>query len=150
MGRASGAPAGDIEPPSQPSGEPPPAPTLRALIERLQPALLEVVSAPRGLDVPVSDPLLLDVSEPLPPADGVVVLALGVDSDRGRVSVVRQAADAGAVAVVVKLPGAAGDDLRAAAEDAGLLHPDEAAVLYLQQRLFCHEVRRRLRMPRLH
>ena len=36
------------------------------------------------------------------------------------------------------------------AEDAGLLHPDEAAVLYLQQRLFCHEVRRRLRMPRLH
>jgi len=36
------------------------------------------------------------------------------------------------------------------AEEAGLLHPDEAAVLYLQQRLFCHEVRKRLRAPRLH
>lgn len=37
-----------------------------------------------------------------------------------------------------------------AAEDAGLLHPDEAAVLYLQQRLFCHEVRKRLKVSRLH
>jgi len=36
------------------------------------------------------------------------------------------------------------------AEDAGLLHPDEAAVLYLQQRLFCREVRKRLKAPRLH
>jgi len=36
------------------------------------------------------------------------------------------------------------------AETAGLPHPDEAAVLYLQQRLFCHEVRRRLRVSRLH
>jgi hypothetical protein len=117
---------------------------LRALIERLQPALLEVVSAPRGLDLPVSDPLLLDVSEPLPPADGVVVLALGVDSDRGRVSVVRQAADAGAVAVVVKLPGAAGDDLRAAAEDAGvalLAVPQELAWGHLYTLLLTAAVR---------
>ncbi|HVI87246.1 MAG TPA: hypothetical protein VM659_03035 [Dongiaceae bacterium] len=36
------------------------------------------------------------------------------------------------------------------AEAAGLINPDEAAVLYLQQRLFCHEVRRRLHVSRLH
>jgi hypothetical protein len=43
-----------------------------------------------------------------------------VDSDRGRVAVLRQAADAGATAVVVKLPGECSNELRAAAEDAGV------------------------------
>jgi hypothetical protein len=128
----------------RPNAEPPPAPTLRALIERLQPALLEVVAAPHGLDVPVSDPLLLDVSESLPPADDAVVLALGVDSDRGRVAVVRQSADAGAAAVVVKLPGEAGPELRAAAEDAGvalLTAPQELAWGHLYTLLLTAAVR---------
>jgi hypothetical protein len=100
--------------------EPAIAPTLRALIERLQPTLLDVVAAPRGLDVAVSDPVLLDPSEALPAGEDAIVLALGVDSDRGRISVVRQAADARAAAVVMKLPGEAASELRAAAEDAGI------------------------------
>lgn len=105
--------------PASPS-EPTATPTLRSLIERLQPAVLDVVASPRGLDVAVADPVLLDPAETLPVSDDAIVLALGADSDRGRVAVVRQAADAGAAAVVLKLPGEAAAELRAAADDAGV------------------------------
>ncbi|HVV74861.1 MAG TPA: helix-turn-helix domain-containing protein [Mycobacteriales bacterium] len=124
--------------------EPAPAPTLRALIERLQPAVVEVVAAPRGLDVAVSDPVLLDPAEPLSAGADAIVLALGVDSDRGRVAVVRQAADARAAAVVVKLPGEVGSELRAAAEDAGvavLAAPPELAWGHLYTLLLTASVR---------
>ena len=58
--------------------------TLRALIERLHPAVLDVLVAPVGLDREVGDPVILDpVEESLPPADSVV-LAVGVDSPRAQ------------------------------------------------------------------
>ena len=108
--RASAAPPA-VEPVSS---------TLRALIERLHPALLDVVAAPRGLDVEVGDPVLLDPAESLPPTEGGVVLAIGLDTDRARVALMRQAADAGAAAVVVKLATPADESVRVAAEDTGV------------------------------
>jgi len=94
--------------------------TLRTLIERLHPAVLDVATAPRGLDVAVGDPLIVDPAEPATvPADGVA-LAVGVDSDRSRVELLRRLGDSEAAAVVVKQSGVVSDAVVAAAADAGV------------------------------
>jgi hypothetical protein len=94
--------------------------TLRALVERLHPAVLDVVAAPHGLDLDVGDPVILDPSEPVPAALDGIVLAVGVDNDRSRSALLRQVADAGAVAVIIKNAGPVDDGVRAAADDAGV------------------------------
>ncbi|MDQ1697620.1 MAG: hypothetical protein QOJ03_2973 [Frankiaceae bacterium] len=94
--------------------------TLRVLVERLHPAVLDVVAAPRGLDLDVGDAFILDPAEPLPGVRDGIVLAIGVDSDRARLALLRGLADSGAAGVIVKHAGALGDDVVAAAEDVGL------------------------------
>lgn len=95
--------------------------TLRLLVERLHPAVLDVVAAPRGLDVDVGDPVVLDPVEPMEavPPNGVV-LAVGLDSDRARVALLRDLADRGAAAAVIKSTGPVDESVRAAAADTGV------------------------------
>lgn len=94
--------------------------SLRALVDRLHPAVLDFVAAPRGLDIGIGDTLILDPSESLPSAPGAVVLAVGVDTDRARVALLRQLADAGAAVAIVKIDEPPDAVVRAAAEETGV------------------------------
>jgi len=94
--------------------------TLRLLVERLHPAVLDVVTAPRGLDVEVGDPVVLDPAEPLDAAPNSVVLAVGLDSDRARIALLRALADAGAAVAVIKQSGPVEESVREAAADSGV------------------------------
>src|SRR5437763_2389053 len=78
---------------------------LRTLIERLHPALFELVTAPRGLDVDVGEPVILDPAEPAVATADALILAVGVDTDRARAALMRGLADSGAAAVIVKHVG---------------------------------------------
>ena len=94
--------------------------TLRLLVERLHPAVLDVVVAPRGLDVEVGDPVVLDPAEPLDAAPNSVVLAVGLDSDRARIALLRALADSGVAVAVIKQSGPVEESVRAAAADSGV------------------------------
>ena len=97
--------------------------TLRALIERLHPAVLDVLVAPVGLEREVGDPVILDpVDETLPPADSVV-LAVGVDSPRAQAALLDRLVDAHVAAVVLKHAGELSDVV------ADVAHAAEVAVL---------------------
>jgi len=93
--------------------------TLRTLIERLHPALFELVTAPRGIDVDVGDPVILDPSEPTPEAADAIVLAVGIDGDRSRSALLRRLAGS-AAAVVFKHVGALDASVATDADDAGV------------------------------
>src|SRR4051812_8972558 len=93
--------------------------TLGTLIERLQPAVLDVAVAPNGLDVTVGAPVIVDPAESSASA-GAVALAVGVDSDRERIAMLRRLGEGGAAAAVVKQSGAVSDAVLAAAADAGV------------------------------
>ena len=94
--------------------------TLRTLIERLHPAVLDVAVAPGGLDVSVSDPVIVDPAEPSTPPAGAVALAVGIDSDRARITMLRRLGETGAAAAVVKQAGAVSDAVLSAADEAGV------------------------------
>jgi sugar diacid utilization regulator len=94
--------------------------TLRSLVERLHPAVLDVVAAPHGLDVPVGDPVIVDPVEQATVPPGAVAVAVGVDSDRERVALLRRLGSARASAVVLKLTGTPDDGLLEAAAEAGI------------------------------
>jgi DNA-binding PucR family transcriptional regulator len=104
----------------KPPADEPARRTLRVLVERLHPAVLDVVTAPRGLDLDVADPVILDPAEPMPAVTDAVVLAVGVDTDRARLALVNRLAEAGAVAVIVKHDGALAEEVVATADEAGL------------------------------
>jgi DNA-binding PucR family transcriptional regulator len=94
--------------------------TLRTLIERLHPAVLDVAAAPGGLDVVVADPVIVDPAEPSVVAADAVALAVGVDTDRARITLLRRLGESGAAAAVVKQAGAVDDAVLAAAADVGV------------------------------
>ena len=94
--------------------------TLRLLVERLHPAVIDVVTAPRGLDVEVGDPVVLDSAEPLEAGPHSVVLAVGLDSDLARIALLRQLADLGAAAAVIKHSGPVDEAVRSAAAETGV------------------------------
>lgn|GEM_PF-138634 len=109
-------------PPSRASGPRAPGPgapgvPLRQLLLALGDALVELQTAPAGLDVPVRGLALLDPEDPPGAAPGDLVLAIGV---RGRAALpaVRAAGRAHSAGVVVRAP--TDDTLRDAAEDAGV------------------------------
>lgn len=88
--------------------EPPRPHTLREMLEDLGPQLLEVCSAPAGLDVVVGRPVVHDPHDASGVQDGDVVLAVGVaGTGREAAGVVEDAAASGAAAVVLKLDGSA-------------------------------------------
>lgn len=78
---------------------------LELLVERLHPAVLDVVAAPLGLAVATGNPAILDPTDPDPPEPGAVVLAVGVDDGYGRVDLLRRLAPAGVAAVVFRQTG---------------------------------------------
>jgi hypothetical protein len=94
--------------------------SLRTLIERLHPAVFELVTAPRGLDVMVGDPVILDPAEQPSAAPDALVLAVGVDTDRARAGLLRQLAGTGVAAAVMKHTGTLDESVGAAARAAGV------------------------------
>jgi hypothetical protein len=96
-----------------------PGATLEVLLERLNPAVLDVVAAPLGLQAPIGHPAILDLAEPASPEPGTVVLAVGVEDPYARVELVRRLAGAGVAAVVFRHTGDADPALLRAADDTG-------------------------------
>src|SRR5436190_22307721 len=94
--------------------------TLGDLVERLHPAVLSVLAAPKGLDVPVSEAVIYDDADQTASPTDAVVLAVGVVSDRDRVALLRRLGDDGAAAAVVKLDDAPSVALKAASEETGV------------------------------
>ena len=77
--------------------------TLRALLENLGRDVIQVATAPRGLDVLVGEPVIYDAVELSAISRDAVVLAVGVRLGTARGDqLVEAAAQAGAAAVVVK------------------------------------------------
>ena len=93
--------------------------TLELLLERLNPAVLDVVAAPLGLQVPIGGPAILDLADPAAPEPGAVVLAVGVEDPYARVELVRRLAPAGVAALVFRHTGEADPALLRAADDTG-------------------------------
>jgi hypothetical protein len=109
----------------------PSTPTLGAVVEALGAGVVRVRAAPRGLDVPVGEPVVHDpVGEPVA-GPGDVVLAVGVDPAlRSAVDVVGRYGECGACAVLVRCDDDPPAGLVAAAEEAGvalLVAPSGAA-----------------------
>src|SRR5436305_5118261 len=94
--------------------------TLRTLIERLHPALFELVAAPRGLDVAVADPVILDPTDGPVAGAGAIVLAVGTDTDRALASLSRALGSRDVTAVVVKRAEPLDESVVAAAGEAGV------------------------------
>jgi hypothetical protein len=94
--------------------------TLGLLVERLHPAVVDVLAAPRGMGAAIAEPVILDPadSRSLPPDS--VVLAVGVEGTRAGVALVQALADQRVAAVVVKQHGQPDAQLVAAADAAGI------------------------------
>ena len=96
--------------------------TVGELVETVGVGVVEVVAAPRGLDIPITDTVIYDPDEDTVAREGDIVLAVGIDVSRaeGR-ALLRGAGEAGAAAVVVKLRSDAQHSAAVgAAEDAGV------------------------------
>jgi PucR-like helix-turn-helix protein/diguanylate cyclase with GGDEF domain len=94
---------------------------LSNLIEALGQGLLDVVVAPQGLDLTVTDPVIFDPTVGQPIHEGELILGVGLtcDSEAARDLVVAAGRDH-AGAVVLRGGEAATDEIRATAEAAGV------------------------------
>src|ERR1700728_3227680 len=103
-------------------------PVLGQILDALGPSPLHLATAPSGADAPVSGVLIHHAGGALPPVRHAMLLAVGLrPSGAEAADLVRQAAQAGHAAVVIKGYGEPVADLAAAADDAGiaLLAADE-------------------------
>lgn len=92
--------------------------TLGRLLQRLGPAALEVIATPKGVDVAVSEPALLDLADVLTIHADQILLAVGVRGSSPAIEdVIATAGKQGASAVVIKDPGTG---LARLAEEAGV------------------------------
>lgn len=81
-----------------------PIATLAGLIQDLGTGVIDVLAAPRGLEVTVTEPVIFDPADPPPFESGDVVLAVGVrPDDRDAVPLIRNAGARGATAIVFKI-----------------------------------------------
>jgi sugar diacid utilization regulator len=86
-----------------PGSSPEEAATLEVLLDNLGRDVVEVVSAPGGLDVPVGEPVIYDPGERVAISSGSVVLAVGVRAGTAQGDrLIAAAAQADAAAVVFK------------------------------------------------
>lgn len=99
-----------------------PPSTLSTVLTALGPAVLHVVEAPAGLDVPVHGTAIFDPADPMPEGRDSVLLLVGTHvASADAITVVRDAADHGFVAVVVKTRGGrVPTELLAEAETCGI------------------------------
>ncbi|WP_214324537.1 PucR family transcriptional regulator [Nonomuraea sediminis] len=95
-------------------------PSLAQVIERVGARYLTVVAAPRGLDVPVSGPAIDDPMSAAPPRPGSIVLLVGVAPGEAAPVLERLHGASAAVLRMDATPTAAGAELVAAAERAGV------------------------------
>lgn len=92
------------------------ASSLLSLVDRLHPTVLDVIVAPRGLEVSVGDPVIFDPAGE-DEVRGAVVLAVGIAGDRALIPVLRELGEAAAAAVVIKTDGPVDKAVRDAAMD---------------------------------
>src|SRR5262245_7183820 len=94
---------------------------LSSLIEALGQGLLDVVVAPRGLDLTVTDPVIFDPTYAHPAHEGELILGVGLtcDSEAAR-TLVAAAGRERAAAVVLRHGEADTDGVRTAAEASGV------------------------------
>lgn len=79
---------------------------LRSLMESLGPSVLDVLVAPAGLDVGVRRTAIFDAVDPMPDGQDAMLILVGTPADSPQIAdVIRDAAENGFVAVVVKLRG---------------------------------------------
>jgi hypothetical protein len=97
-------------------------PTLGDLIDSVGVGVLDVLIAPRGVDVVIGEAVIYDTAEAWAGGAGDVLLGVGVDAaSHQAVDLVRRAGDAGAAAVVLKARDRSDvDDLVATADAAGI------------------------------
>jgi len=99
----------------------PALPTVGALLASLGDGILQVLAAPKLLDVVVGEIVIHDPAEPLRAEPGDVVLAVGVHADRREaVELVEGAGRAGAAAVVVKCSDHGSEHVIDAAQRSGV------------------------------
>lgn len=79
----------------------PSAPTLAGLVSALDAEVLQVLAAPRGLDVPVTEPTTFDANAPTAIEPGDLVLAVGVPTESTQATNLLQLASTGGAAGVV-------------------------------------------------
>jgi hypothetical protein len=103
-------------------------PVLSQLLDALGSSPLHLITAPSGVDTPVSGVLIHEPRAALPPVRHAVLLAVGMrPSSTEALELVKRASQAGHAGLVVKRYGEPVTELVAAAEDAGiaLLAADE-------------------------
>lgn len=94
--------------------------TLEAVLEAVGAELIEILAAPRGLDVSVSEPVILDLAGGEPVAAGDLLLGVGIrDDGEDALHVLRLAAAGQAAALLVK-PSGTPSRVVQAAEAAGV------------------------------
>ena len=100
----------------------PDAPLLGDVIDAVGGGILDVLAAPKGLDVPVAGAVIGDPTEDWVGAPDDVLLAVGVDARRPEaLALLRRAGEAGLAAVVVKARGGeGGPELADGAREAGV------------------------------
>lgn len=94
--------------------------TLAKLIQNLRPYVLSVAVAPRGLDIPVNSVVVYDPVDPAELGPGDILLGVGIPASAAAISVIEQAAAAGAAAIVIKMRLPTVRQLTAAAATAGI------------------------------
>jgi hypothetical protein len=95
--------------------------TLARVFEVLGPEVLQLVSAPKGIDVEVADPLIHDPVHPPPIEPGDIVLAVGTNPDAVQaLELVREAAEAGAAAIAFKVASSVPMPLLDTADSTGI------------------------------
>jgi hypothetical protein len=121
----------EVAPPAVGIGTPAGAPTLGSVVEALGAGLVRLVTAPRGLDVRVGEPIVHDPLGEPSPGPGDLLLGVGVDPARASaIDVVTACGERGAVGLLLKDDADPPPGLVAAADTAGvalLLAPHGAA-----------------------
>lgn len=104
--------------------------TLGAVTDSLSALIVEVLAAPRGLDVPVAEAVIHDPAAPLAALPDDIVLGVGLGPQvRASIELIEEAAQLGVAAVVVKV-AAEDEALEVAAQQHGVAvlraHPETA------------------------
>jgi hypothetical protein len=92
---------------------------LDRLITTLGAGVVEVLSAPRGLDIDVRDVVVHDLVDPIEVGEGDLVLGVGLGPGPEAIEVVTKAASGNAAAVMLK-SSTSSEELMAAAEKSGV------------------------------
>ncbi|MCA1707813.1 MAG: PucR family transcriptional regulator ligand-binding domain-containing protein, partial [Actinobacteria bacterium] len=96
-------------------------PILSEVIRNLGEGIVEVLAAPKGLEVPVLHPAIYDPLRPPALEPGDLVLGVGTDSSRPDVlNLIELAGQAGAAGIVIRAPEAVPPMVFRAAEEGGL------------------------------